>query len=169
MDPKAIGSKSAPITVEVFGDFQCPSCRKQFEETTKMLIDAYVNTGKVYLIHRADFPIPELHMYAMQAARLVPMPPRRINGMFESFERALYDHQDEWTPTGKIEETIAPLFSPAQMKKVHDFEMQHMSEIDASIQRDKNDGPTTRGHWNAVPLRYSARKNGSASQRPREL
>ena len=30
---KTIGNPSAPITMEVFGDFQCPACRGFFEGT----------------------------------------------------------------------------------------------------------------------------------------
>ena len=65
---KAIGNPNAPITMEVFGDFQCPACRGFFEGTTKQVIDDYVIPGKVYLIHR-DFPL-DMHPYARQAARL---------------------------------------------------------------------------------------------------
>ena len=36
---KGIGSTSAPITMEVFGDFQCPACRSFFEGTVKQVID----------------------------------------------------------------------------------------------------------------------------------
>src|SRR5712664_585104 len=71
LDPseaKSLGSKSAPITIEVFEDFQCPACRNFFETTVKQLIDDYVVPGKVYLIHR-DFPL-EMHPYSRQAARL---------------------------------------------------------------------------------------------------
>ena len=57
-----MGSKNAPITMEVFEDFQCPACRNFYETTLKQVIDNYVNTGKVYLIHR-DFPL-EMHPYA---------------------------------------------------------------------------------------------------------
>jgi protein-disulfide isomerase len=133
---KALGSKSAPITMEVFGDFQCPACRAFYEATSKQVIDNYVNTGKVYLIHR-DFPLP-MHMYAMQAARLANA--AAALGMFEDVERALYDKQDEWSPTGKIDEAIAPSFSPAQLKKIHDFEAQHLAEINASIESDRTMG-----------------------------
>ena len=65
---KTIGNPNAPITMEVFGDFQCPACRGFFEGTVKQVIDDYVIPGKVYLIHR-DFPL-EMHPYARQAARL---------------------------------------------------------------------------------------------------
>ena len=68
VDPhKAFGSKSAPITMEVFSDFQCPACKTLFTATNRQLMDNYVSTGKVYLIHR-DFPLP-MHAHSVVAAR----------------------------------------------------------------------------------------------------
>src|SRR5271165_6297245 len=56
-DPhKAFGSKSAPIVMEVFSDYQCPACKTLFTNTNRPLMDNYVSTGKVFLIHR-EFPI----------------------------------------------------------------------------------------------------------------
>src|SRR5271170_5231015 len=46
---KSYGSPSAPITMEVFSDFQCPACRMLYEQTLKLLINDYVASGKVYL------------------------------------------------------------------------------------------------------------------------
>jgi len=130
---KAIGNPNAPITMEVFGDFQCPACRGFFEGTVKQVIDDYVIPGKVYLIHR-DFPL-EMHPYARQAARLANAAAEF--GQFEAIERALYDHQDEWSTRGNIDEVIASYFPAAQFKKFQAFETQHISEINASIERDR--------------------------------
>ncbi len=129
---KAIGNPSAPITMEVFGDFQCPACRGFFETTVKQVIDDYVISGKVYLIHR-DFPL-DMHPYARQAARLANAATEF--GKFEAIERALYDHQDEWSTKGNIDEVIAASFPPAEFKKFQAYESQHMSEINASIERE---------------------------------
>src|SRR5262249_12238479 len=58
VDPhEALGSKTAPIVMEVFSDFQCPACKTLFVTTNRPLMDNYVSTSKVYLIHR-DFPLP---------------------------------------------------------------------------------------------------------------
>jgi protein-disulfide isomerase len=133
---KTIGNPSAPITMEVFGDFQCPACRGFFEGTVKQVIDDYVIPGKVYLIHR-DFPL-EMHPYARQAARLANAAAEF--GQFEAIERALYDHQDEWSAKGNIDEVIATYFPPATFKKFQAFESQHMSEINASIERERTMG-----------------------------
>jgi protein-disulfide isomerase len=133
---KTIGNPNAPITMEVFGDFQCPACRGFFEGTVKQVIDDYVIPGKVYLIHR-DFPL-EMHPYARQAARLANAAAEF--GQFEAIERALYDHQDEWSAKGNIDEVIATYFPPATFKKFQAFESQHMSEINASIERERTMG-----------------------------
>jgi protein-disulfide isomerase len=130
---KTIGNPNAPIIMEVFGDFQCPACRGFFEATVKQVIDDYVIPGKVYLIHR-DFPL-EMHPYARQAARLANAAAEF--GQFEAIERALYDHQDEWSAKGNIDEVIATYFPPATFKKFQAFESQHMSEINASIERER--------------------------------
>src|SRR6202166_1835471 len=125
---KAIGNPNAPITMEVFGDFQCPACRGFFEGTTKQVIDDYVIPGKVYLIHR-DFPLDMLP-YARQAARLANAAAEF--GQLEAVERALYDHQEEWSTKGNIDEVMASYFPPVQFKKFQAFESQHLSEINAS-------------------------------------
>jgi protein-disulfide isomerase len=130
---KAIGNPNAQITMEVFGDFQCPACRTFFETTVKQVIDDYVIPGKVYLIHR-DFPL-EMHPYARQAARLANAAAEF--GQFEAIERALYDHQDEWSTKGNIDEIIAASFPPAQFKKFQAYESQHINDINASIERER--------------------------------
>jgi len=53
VDPhKAFGSKSAPVIMEVFSDFQCPACKNLFLSTNRQLVVNYMNTGKVSLVHR---------------------------------------------------------------------------------------------------------------------
>jgi protein-disulfide isomerase len=130
---KSIGNPSAPITMEIFGDFECPACRGFFENTVKQVIDDYVIPGKVYIIHR-DFPL-EMHPYARQAARLANAAAEF--GQFEAMERALYDHQDEWSAKGNIDQVMASYFPPAEYKKFQAFEAQHMNDINASIERDR--------------------------------
>jgi protein-disulfide isomerase len=145
---KAIGNPSAPIKMEVFGDFQCPACRQFFESTTKQVIDEYVIPGKVYLVHR-DFPL-EMHPFARQAARLANAAAEF--GQFESIERALYDHQDEWSAKGNIEEVVSGSFPPAEFKKFLSFESQHLNEINASIESDRTVG--TQRNVNQTPTVY---------------
>jgi protein-disulfide isomerase len=129
---KSLGSPTAPITMEVFADFQCPQCRLFFLTTTQQLIDSYVSTGKVYLVHH-DFPL-NMHSHSHEAAEWANA--AAIDGKFETAERTLYEKQDTWGPTGQIEQVLAGAFPPADMKKIRDIETTQTAEIDAAIQAD---------------------------------
>jgi len=111
---KTYGSSSAPITMEVFSDYECPSCRNLFETTLRQMIPDYVASGKVYLIHR-DYPLP-MHKYGYEAARWLNAAARI--GQFQAVEAALYDNQNAWAQDGSIEKYVAAAMSPAQFKRV---------------------------------------------------
>ena len=50
-----MGDPHAPIHIIEYGDFQCPYCLRFWSETEPLLIEEYVNTGKVYFEYRS-FP-----------------------------------------------------------------------------------------------------------------
>lgn len=115
IDPhKAFGSKSAPIVLEIFSDYQCPSCRALYLNTNRQLMDNYVSTGKVFLIHR-DFPLA-MHAYSRVAARYARAAAEI--GKVEPVEQALYENQEKWEQTGDIDGTVATVLNPAEMMKV---------------------------------------------------
>ncbi|HEV2490389.1 MAG TPA: thioredoxin domain-containing protein [Candidatus Acidoferrales bacterium] len=117
---KSLGSPNAPIKMEIFSDYECPACGRFYEETMKTLINDYVATGKVYLIHR-DFPLP-IHKYSRQAARWVNAAARI--GKFETVERALFDNQMAWSeygtenPQGIIKPIVEGALTPVEFKRV---------------------------------------------------
>lgn len=111
---KAYGSKDAPITMEVFTDYECPSCRNLYENTLRPMISDYVASGKVYLVHH-DFPLP-MHKYGFEAARWANAAARV--GEFSAVEAALYDNQDAWGADGNIEKYVAASMSSAEFKRV---------------------------------------------------
>jgi len=111
---KSYGSSSAPIKMEVFTDYQCPSCRNLFEGTLRPMIADYVASGKVYLVHH-DFPLPG-HMYGYQAARWLNAAARV--GQFQSVEAALYDNQNSWEADGNIEKFITAAVPAADFKRI---------------------------------------------------
>ncbi len=51
---RALGASSAPVTIDVWSDFQCPYCSQWSRLVTPALVDEYVKTGKVQLVYR-DF------------------------------------------------------------------------------------------------------------------
>jgi protein-disulfide isomerase len=100
--------------LEVFSDYQCPACKSLFETTNRQLMDNYVTTGKVYLIHR-DFPLP-MHAYSRVAARYARAAAEL--GKIELVEKALFDNQEKWEQSGDVDGILAAVLSSADMTKV---------------------------------------------------
>lgn len=111
---KVYGSKNAPITMEIFTDYQCPTCGTLFEQTLRPMINDYVASGKVYVIHH-DYPL-QMHQYSGQAARWANAAAEI--GQFESAEGALYDNQAAWTASGDLEKYISAAMPSADFKRV---------------------------------------------------
>jgi protein-disulfide isomerase len=64
-----LGDPKAPVTILEFSDYQCPYCRKHATTTLPMLVDRYINEGKVrYGIK--EFPIQQLHKYARRMSEV---------------------------------------------------------------------------------------------------
>lgn len=113
---KNIGSKSAPIVMEVFSDYMCPACGNLYEKTLRPLINDYVASGKVYLVHH-DFPLPiPAHVYSYEAARWATAAAEI--GKFEEVDGALFDNQAQWGADGNIEKTVAGVLNSNDMARV---------------------------------------------------
>jgi protein-disulfide isomerase len=146
IDPhEALGSKNAPIAMEVFSDFQCPACKTLFVSTNRPLMDNYVSTGKVYLIHR-DFPLP-MHAHSRVAAQYSRAAAQI--GKLEPVEEVLFQNQEKWEQSGDVDGTVANVLSPAEMAKVR--ALVKGGTLDAAINKDQalgqgyhvNQTPTT--------------------------
>jgi protein-disulfide isomerase len=66
-----LGSSDAPVTIQVFNDLQCSSCREDFLSTIPSLVNAYARPGDVKLLYRhysnSESP-QELGFYGAEAA-----------------------------------------------------------------------------------------------------
>lgn len=111
---KTYGSKSAPITFEAFTDYQCPGCRALYEEALKPMINDYVASGKVYLIHH-DFPLV-MHQYSGQAARWANA--SAMVGEFGPAEAALFDNQASWEADGNISKWVSQAMPKSDFERV---------------------------------------------------
>lgn len=129
---KALGSRGAPVTVEVFSDFQCPACRALYRTTLRPLMDNYVAAGKVYLIHR-DFPLEQTHKHARLAARYANAAAKI--GKFEKAEEALYARQDFWSVDGNVDGALALMMTPAEMKRIRQI-VREPTKLDTDINQD---------------------------------
>ncbi|MEK7592098.1 MAG: DsbA family protein [Patescibacteria group bacterium] len=55
-DDPVLGDKNAPVTIIEFSDYECPFCKRHFDDTFPQLVKNYVDTGKVKIVFR-DFPL----------------------------------------------------------------------------------------------------------------
>lgn len=111
---KVYGTKGAPITVELFTDYECPICRNFYENTLRSLINDYVASGKVYIIHH-DFPLI-MHPYSGQAARWADA--AATVGEFGAAEGALYDNQTAWAADGNIAKFMVEAMPRSDFERV---------------------------------------------------
>jgi protein-disulfide isomerase len=134
---KTIGTKNAPIQFEIFSDFQCPACKSFFLSASHRLVEDYCSAGKVYLVHH-DFPMTTIpsHIHSEEAARWANA--AAAIGKFHEVESALYIHQESWEVTGKIEEVLADVLSPTDLKQVRD--LVDDAEVKAALQHDRDLG-----------------------------
>ncbi|MGA2145880.1 MAG: thioredoxin domain-containing protein [Bryobacteraceae bacterium] len=111
---KAIGTPTAPITIEIFSDFECPSCKTFHETTLPQLVREYVIPGKVF-VASFEFPLPA-HPHSREAAGYAVAASRV--GMYMPVADALFRGQQSWSVSGRVWETVAGVLTPAQQKRV---------------------------------------------------
>lgn len=128
------GEKSAPIRIDEYSDFECPSCRALYMETLRPLIDEYVSSGKVYLVHH-NFPL-SIHQYSQQAAEYADA--AAAIGRFERVEEVLFTKQPQWAADGKLQPVVAAVLTPAEAKQVD--ELARTTEIVSMVQQDVQRG-----------------------------
>ncbi len=108
------GLASAPILIDVYSDFQCPTCKIVYETMLSPLVYDYVDRGRVYLVHH-QYPLPQ-HAHAMEAACYACAASRV--GKYEQVCDVLFHQQETWAANGKVDETVCSVLTPAEAKKV---------------------------------------------------
>jgi protein-disulfide isomerase len=129
---KESGSAEAPLTVEVYSDYECPSCAAFYRDVMPLLVTGYVQTGKVRLLHR-DFPLPQ-HPYAKLAARYANAAGEA--GQYDQAVQRLFETQTIWGATGNIEEQLAPVLPAPVLRKVRDM-VEHDQRLDDTVAADQ--------------------------------
>jgi protein-disulfide isomerase len=92
-DDPIIGNPDAPITIIEFSDFQCPFCARFHTQTLPLIMNEYIQDGKVRLVFR-DFPIQSIHPNAVPAS--VAAECANEQSKFKEMHDALFENQNEW-------------------------------------------------------------------------
>lgn len=87
----ALGSEKAPVTIVEFSDFQCPFCRKFYNDAYQQIKKTYVDTGKVRMVFR-HYPL-SFHAAARPAA--IASQCAFDQGKFWEFHDLMFDEQNK--------------------------------------------------------------------------
>jgi protein-disulfide isomerase len=87
----ALGDQKAPVTLEEFGDFECPPCGV-LHPILKSLESEY-GPAKVRIIFR-EYPLVPNHVHALAAARAAEA--AGLQGKFWEMHDMIYEHQKDW-------------------------------------------------------------------------
>jgi len=93
-DDPVRGNPDAPVTIVEFSDFQCPFCKRFHETTLPLILENYVDTGKVKFVYR-DFPIVSLHPNGAVATALAAECADE-QGMFWQYHDKIFQNQKNW-------------------------------------------------------------------------
>ena len=128
---KESGSPTAPVTVEIYTDYECPACRELYMNTLPSLNADFVATGKVHLLHR-NYPLPQ-HQYSKTATRYANA--AGTIGKYEVVANQIFVTQPEWAQNGNVDAAVAKVLSPADMEKVRAM-VKTDSHLDDSVTQD---------------------------------
>ena len=82
-----LGNKNAKVTVEEFGDFQCPYCKQFYQDTFGKIKSTYIDTGKIKYVFRY-FPLTQIHVNAQISAEAAECANQQ--GKFWDYHNLLY-------------------------------------------------------------------------------
>jgi protein-disulfide isomerase len=111
---RTAGSVTAPITIEVWSDFQCPHCAVLHFDALKQALGDCVASGKVRIVYR-DYILPG-HPYSRKAAQYADAAAEI--GRYERICDTLFRTQNDWGQTGDVDGAVAKELTPAEMSKV---------------------------------------------------
>jgi len=95
------GNPNAPVTLEEFGDFQCPTCGSFHPEVKKIESEF---GDKLKVIFR-ELPLLPMHEHALMAAQAAEA--AGLQGKFWEMHDLLYENQAKWVP----EKDLVPVFA----------------------------------------------------------
>jgi protein-disulfide isomerase len=89
--PHALGSPTAPVKLEEFGDFECPPCG--ILHPILKNLEAEFGPAKLRIVFR-EFPLVPTHAHALAAARAAEA--AGLQGRFWEMHDMIYEHQKDW-------------------------------------------------------------------------
>jgi protein-disulfide isomerase len=137
-----VGSASAPVTMAVFFDYQCPFCKQFDQSVLSQVYINYVETGKVKVVFK-DFQF--LGPNSLTAAEFARAMWQAYPSEYYAWFTAAFAAQGEESQTAdpaylaKIEK-IAAALPGVDVTKVEALMTQNKTQYDAAITADRTEG-----------------------------
>lgn len=103
------GSANAKVTIVEFTDFQCPFCRRFYEDAYPQVIKDYVDTGKAKIYFK-QFPLAQIHPQAEISAEASEC--AKDQGKFWEMHDKMFNEEQKIEPSGNT-----ATFSATDLKK----------------------------------------------------
>ncbi len=84
---RVLGNPNAPVTIDLYSDFQCPICRRA-EQTIRQIAPAYIDTGKAKVVYHNFAFIGQESEWAAEAAECA-----NDQGKFWEYAYLVFDNQ----------------------------------------------------------------------------
>lgn len=99
--PHQKGAATSSVTIEEFGDLQCPPCKTLHEDLKNVTA---IQEGKVRFIF-SHYPLPQPHPYAVAAAHATEA--AALQNRFWEMQDYLYRNQEAWSRGGDVQGIFA--------------------------------------------------------------
>jgi len=93
-DDPVKGNPEASLTIVEFSDFQCPFCKRFHQNTLPLILENYIDTGKVKFVYR-DFPIVSIHPNGAVVTALAAECADE-QGIFWQYHDKIFQNQKNW-------------------------------------------------------------------------
>jgi protein-disulfide isomerase len=110
-----LGEASAPVTLTVFEDPQCPFCRQWNIDTLPTVVDNYVRTGRIKVVYRGVIVIGENSLVGL-AAEYAAGQQNKLWQMTEALYERQGDENSGWLTTAVVRDAAREIkASPATL------------------------------------------------------
>ena len=135
---RSAGVPNAPVTLDVYSDFQCPHCALLHFGALKEALSDCVASGKMRIVYH-DFPLPQ-HAFARKAAQYANA--AATIGRYERVCDGLFRNQNTWGITGDVDGAVAQELSAPEMAKVRKVlaDPKMLADINKEIDADLASG-----------------------------
>jgi protein-disulfide isomerase len=135
--PKCMrGKPDAPVRLEIYSDYECPSCAAYYLQTMQAVFKDYADTGKACVVYR-DFPL-KVHAHALEAAHFAKAAMRLSPELWGKVADALFKSQAKWSKDGDLEGALAAALDAREMDALR--EALGDNTLYEAIGDDVNDG-----------------------------